>query len=249
MSKIIFLLLSLFLLSDQAALTNPRTKSANTGQNQQIVQTVAKNEPSVVLIRGYQTNRNNLGFGDGMVQMTEGTGFIVSENGYIMTNKHVVAAADEKYQVITSSGYSYDIQNIFRDDNNDVAILKIDPSDHIENNLIAVDLGDSNNLVTGEQVVALSDDPGKTRPISLRGNILETGGTVEAGDFQSNRLEKLRNVIETDVNLIPGNSGSPLFNASGQVIGINTATSTSPDGLSFAIPINPAKAYFESIKR
>jgi S1-C subfamily serine protease len=165
-----------------------------------------------------------------------GSGFVVDKNGLIVTNKHVVSDASMQYVVVNDKGKEYDVQNIYRDPINDIAILKIGSSD-----FQPLDLGDSGNLQVGQFVIAIGTALGEFRNTVTTGVISGLGRGITAGSPFEGEAEQLDNVIQTDAAINPGNSGGPLINSSGQVIGINTAVSSQGQNIGFAIPINAIK--------
>lgn len=170
-----------------------------------------------------------------------GSGFVVSQDGTIVTNKHVVES-NSKFQVITQDDKKFDVEKIYRDPLNDVAILKINPRGE---RLTPLDLGDSSSLQVGQFVVAIGTALGEFKNTVTTGVISGLGRGITAGsDFQG-YAEKLDNVIQTDAAINPGNSGGPLLNSGGQVIGVNTAVSSNGQNIGFALPINVIK---DSIK-
>lgn len=166
-----------------------------------------------------------------------GTGFVISSDGLIITNKHVVADTGVKYQVVTSNDKKYEVQNIYRDPQNDIALIKIDPAGQ---QLVVAEMGDSSKLQVGQYVLAIGTALGEFRNTVTTGVISGLGRGITAGSpFEGG--ERLDNVIQTDAAINPGNSGGPLLNSSGQVIGVNTAVSQSGQNIGFAIPINVIK--------
>lgn len=164
-----------------------------------------------------------------------GSGFIVSTDGLIVTNKHVVSEQGT-YKVITSDGKTYDVQKIYRDPSNDIAILKINAS-----GLKAVELGDSSKIKVGQTVVAIGTPLGEFRGSVTKGIISGIGRGIEAGSPFEGFAERLDNVIQTDAAINPGNSGGPLVNIDGQVIGVDTAVASNAENIGFALPINLIK--------
>jgi serine protease Do len=162
-----------------------------------------------------------------------GTGFIVSEDGLIVTNKHVVSVEGATYKVITKEGKEYPATQISRDPSNDIAVIKIDAS-----GLTPVELGDSSNLKVGQFVIAIGTALGEFRHTVTTGVISGLGRGITAGSALEGFVERLDDVIQTDAAINPGNSGGPLLNSAGQVIGINVAIASSAENISFAIPIN-----------
>lgn len=164
-----------------------------------------------------------------------GTGFIVSPDGLIVTNKHVVSDTEAKYKVVTKDDKTYEVTKIYRDPINDMAVLKINAS-----NLQPVTIGDSSKIKVGQMAIAIGTALGEFRNTVTVGVISGVGrGITAGGPFESS--ERLDNVIQTDAAINPGNSGGPLLNSSGQVIGMNTAVSAEGQNIGFALPINLIK--------
>jgi serine protease Do len=163
-----------------------------------------------------------------------GSGFIISEDGYVVTNNHVVEKADD-ISIILENGDSYEAKVIGRDPKTDLAVIKFKP----EGKLQAVKFGNSDNLRIGEWVIAI-------------GNPFGLGYTVTAGIVsakgRSLGLGVYDDFIQTDASLNPGNSGGPLFNLKGEVVGVNTAIVARGQGIGFAIPINMADFVIEQLK-
>jgi len=167
-----------------------------------------------------------------------GTGFIVSQDGLIVTNKHVVSSGDEaKYKVITKDDKEYEVTQISRDPANDIAILKIEAT-----GLKPVELGESSNLKVGQFVVAIGTALGEFRHTVTTGVISGLGRGITAGSVFEGYVERLDNVIQTDAAINPGNSGGPLLNSAGQVIGINVAIAQDAQNVGFAIPVDTVKS-------
>lgn len=170
-----------------------------------------------------------------------GSGFIVSQDGFVVTSKHVVSETRVKYQIITSNDKKYNVARVFRDPLNDIAILKIDPQDAPGESLKPVTLGDSGNLQVGQFVIAIGTALGEFRNTVTTGVISGLGRGIVAGDRFQGFVERLDNVIQTDAAINPGNSGGPLVNSDAEVIGINTAISRSGENIGFALPVNVVK--------
>ncbi|MFC1625202.1 S1C family serine protease [Patescibacteria group bacterium] len=169
-----------------------------------------------------------------------GTGFIVSKDGMIITNKHVVSISDAKYKVITKDNQEYEVTQISRDTSNDIALLKIDAND-----LIPLELGDSSDLKVGQFVVAIGTALGEFRHTITTGVISGLGRGITTGSIYEGYVEELNNVIQTDAAINYGNSGGPLLNSLGQVIGVNVAIASNAQNIGFAIPINTIKESLE----
>lgn len=170
-----------------------------------------------------------------------GSAFVVSSDGLIVTNKHVVSDVGGKYQIITNDEKKYDVQKIYRDPLNDIAIVKIDPAQNPGVALKPLELGDSSRLQVGQFVIAIGTALGEFRNTVTTGVISGLGRGIIAGSEFAGFAEQLDNVIQTDAAINPGNSGGPLLNSSGQVIGINTAVSARGQNIGFALPINVVK--------
>lgn len=170
-----------------------------------------------------------------------GSGFVISNDGFIVTSKHVVSDTNVTYQIITSNDKKYSVQKISRDPLNDIAILKIDPLENPGEGLKAVTLGDSSKLQVGQFVVAIGTALGEFRNTVTTGVISGLGRGITAGDQFQGLVERLDNVIQTDAAINPGNSGGPLVDSQGSVIGVNTAVSQNGQNIGFALPINVVK--------
>lgn len=170
-----------------------------------------------------------------------GSGFIISADGLIVTNKHVVSDTGGKYTVTTSDGKKYTVQQIYRDPLNDVALVKINTSDNPGKILLPVTLGDSTNLQVGQYAVAIGSALGQFQNTVTTGVVSGLGRQITAGDPYAGEAENLTNVIQTSAAISPGNSGGPLLDSSGRVIGVNTAVSQSGQNIGFALPINSIK--------
>jgi serine protease Do len=166
-----------------------------------------------------------------------GSGFVISSDGLIITNKHVVSDTGVKYQIVTSNDKKYEVKNIYRDPQNDIALIKIEPAGE---QLTVASLGDSSSLQVGQYVLAIGTALGEFRNTVTTGVISGLGRGINAGSPYEGG-ERLDNVIQTDAAINPGNSGGPLLNSAGQVIGVNTAVSQSGQNIGFAIPINVIK--------
>ncbi len=172
-----------------------------------------------------------------------GSGFIVSPDGLIVTNKHVVADKDASYTVLTNDGKRYNAKVLARDSLKDVAILKINAK-----NLPTLQLGDSDNIMMGQTVIAIGNALGEFRNTVSVGVVSGLSRTITAtgGIGQS---ETIQGVIQTDAAINHGNSGGPLLALNGKVIGINTAMAQGAENIGFAIPINQVKKDIESVEK
>lgn len=168
-----------------------------------------------------------------------GSGFIVSREGLVVTNKHVVSDRDVKYIVVDSKGTKYNVERIYRDPLNDIAILKV--SNPSAERFREVKLGNSDNLEVGQFAIAIGTALGEFRNTVTTGVISGLGRGITAGNPFEGFVERLDNVIQTDAAINPGNSGGPLLNSGGEVVGVNTAVASAGQNIGFAIPINVVK--------
>lgn len=168
-----------------------------------------------------------------------GSGFVLTKEGLIATNKHVVSDSSESYIVVDSKGNKYTVSSIYRDPLNDLAILKTNsaPSGGFKPIL----LGDSSGVEVGQFAIAIGTALGEFRNTVTTGVVSGVGRGITAGSPFEGFAERLDNVIQTDAAINPGNSGGPLLNSAGQVIGINTAVASQGQNIGFAIPINVVK--------
>lgn len=177
-------------------------------------------------------------------QSTIGTGFIVSDKGMIVTNRHVVADLNTNYSVVSKDGKKFEVTKIYRDPNLDLALVQISGSD-----LKPLELGDSSKVKVGQIAIAIGNALGRFDNTVTTGVISGLGRAVVAGDPFSGETERLDNLIQTDAAINPGNSGGPLLNSAGQVIGVNVATTEGAQNIGFAIPINSVNALVEEFDR
>ena len=203
------------------------------------IDAVNKILPSTVAIISSQNVRSV--FGGVFEQRGGGTGFVISADGLIATNRHVVDSESAKYSVVTYDGKSYDAEVVARDALADLAVIKIDAT-----GLQVAELGDSENIVLGQKVIAVGNALGEYQNSVTTGVVSGIGRVITAGDG-SGSSERLEGVIQTDAAINPGNSGGPLLNLSGQVIGINTAIDQQGQSVGFAIPINSVKSALDSV--
>ena len=182
-----------------------------------------------------------------------GTGFIISEDGLILTNKHVVNQNDAEYTVITNEGERFSAEVLALDPFQDLAVLKIAEEREIsgegnlsEKSFPTVKLGNSNFLQIGQSVITIGNALGEFRNTVSVGVISGLGRTVTASG--GGVVETLEDVIQTDAAINKGNSGGPLLNLKGEVIGVNVAMAQDAQSIGFAIPINQAKKSIEQVK-
>ncbi len=182
---------------------------------------------------------------EGKVSISGGSGFIVSGDGIILTNKHVVADKSASYKVIMGKE-KYNVEIVGKDPLADIAILKLIDA---PKNLPSIPLGNSQNLKLGTCVVAIGNALGEFQNTVSTGIVSGLSRFLSAVTDIEGHQEKLRGLIQTDAAINPGNSGGPLINMEGEVIGINSAVVFGAQNIGFAIPINKAKKDLEEIKK
>lgn len=226
-----------------------------------VIDTVKRVGPSVVtvVVNTPQSQGESFDFGPfGFFEVPEndepesrniGSGFIVSSEGLIITNKHVVSRTQASYQIITEKDQRYQVRQIYRDPLNDIAILKVGPNEHRGQSIKPVVLGDSSKLEVGQFVIAIGTALGEFRNTVTTGVISGLGRGVTAGSVFQGFVEELDNVIQTDAAINPGNSGGPLMNSEGEVIGVNTAVAASGQNIGFALPINAVKESIDNFNK
>lgn len=172
-----------------------------------------------------------------------GTGIILTDDGLIMTNRHVVPENVSSLTVVLSDGTSYeDVAVVDRDIFNDLAFLQIKDVSGLK----PAKLGDSSEVVVGDKVIAIGNALGQFSNTVTSGIISGLGRPITAASDGS--FDTLTNLFQTDAAINPGNSGGPLVNIKGEVIGVNTAVAGNAEGIGFAIPINDAKAAISSVE-
>ena len=175
-------------------------------------------------------------------QIGGGSGFFVSSDGLIVTNKHVVDQKDVKYTVFTNDGKKHIAQVVARDPVLDIALIKVEG-----NGFPYLFLGNSDSLEVGQSVIAIGNALGEFRNTVSVGVVSGLARSITAGD-NSGKAEVLDHVIQTDAAINPGNSGGPLLDLSGKVVGVNVAIAQGSQNIGFALPINSVKNAIESVK-
>lgn len=231
------------LLKEEANKTQENSKQTLKviDEESAIINVVEKASPSVVSIVLKQMDFN---FFSGKESFTEegiGTGFVVDPNGVIVTNSHVVNNPNGEYSVVLKDGTTYKVDKIHLDAASDLAIIEI-----TARNLPALELADSSKLKVGQKAIAIGNALGQFQNTVTSGIVSGIGREIMASDAFGTQTSYYEEVIQTDAALNPGNSGGPLLNLLGQVIGINVATTPTADNISFAIPSNTLRPLLES---
>lgn len=176
-------------------------------------------------------------------QVGGGSGFFISKDGLILTNKHVVEDVQAEYSVMTNDGKEYQAKVLARDPIADIAVIKIEGD-----NFSVIPMGDSDNLQVGQTVVAIGNSLGEFANSVSRGIVSGLKRNLEAGSKLGSQ-EILSDIIQTDAAINPGNSGGPLLDINGNVIGINVAIAQGAQNVGFALPINQAKMAADQVKQ
>lgn len=174
-----------------------------------------------------------------------GSGFIVSNAGHIVTNRHVVEDTEAKYSVLLNNGRIYAVTVLALDEELDIAILQID--EQIDTSLPYLTFGNSDDLRLGQTVIAIGNALAEFQNSVSVGVVSGLGRSIVASDAYG-RSEQLNQVIQTDAAINPGNSGGPLLNAAGEVIGVNVAISRGADNIGFALPGNVVAQVVRSVR-
>jgi serine protease Do len=225
-------------------------------QEESAVIDVATKNTSAVISIVISKQVNNLGnlFGNPQKNQSDnekigaGTGFIVSKDGFVITNRHVVNDVNATYTAVFSDSKTQDIKVLARDSVLDIAILKLENKD-LNNNLKDfefVTLGDSDKIKIGQNAIAIGNSLGEFGNTVSKGIVSGLGRNITATDGQG-VTDTLEDIIQTDASINPGNSGGPLLNIDGNVIGINVAKAQSGENIGFALPINVVKPILESV--
>ena len=227
------------------------SKQVVTTQSQLINQIAKDVGPSVVSVDvTTQSNQTSFfGFSSPVQQQAAGTGIIISSDGVIMTNRHVVPAGTSTVSITLSDGTKLDNVSVIGrtadSDSLDIAFLKV--NDKKGKTLVPAKIGDSSKMQVGDMAVAIGNALGQFQNTVTSGIISGYGRSVQAGDQSAASTETLQNLFQTDAAINEGNSGGPLVNADGQVIGINTAIAGNAQNIGFAIPVNDVQGLMKSV--
>jgi serine protease Do len=236
-----------------------RGASLALSQDQLLTSVVARTAPAVVsIVISKDMPRVEIGYDDssffgfripvyrqlGMEkqEIGAGSGFIVDSDGYIMTNRHVAFDTDAEYTVLLSTGEEKSAHVVYRDPENDLALMKIEGKGYP-----SIPLGNSGSLKLGQSVIAIGNALGEYSNSVSVGIISGLDRSIEAMD-QDGSAEKLTGVIQTDAAINRGNSGGPLIDVNGKVIGVNVAVVRGGNSIAFAIPVSKAVSLMRLIK-
>jgi S1-C subfamily serine protease len=239
---------SLGLDASDSQLRVPVRQDVQLNESSAFIEAAKKVGPAVVAVTttGQVTNI----FGQVSTQKTgSGSGFILTSDGLIVTNKHVVEAAGQTYSVVLSDGRTFDAKVQATDPFNDLAVLKIDAKD-----LPTVELGSSDDLQVGQFVLAVGNALGEFQNSVTLGVVSAKNRQLSdvGGQGGSSSGEDLSDLIQTDAAINPGNSGGPLVNSIGQVVGINSAIASptgSSVGIGFSISIDSVRSVLDAVRR
>ncbi len=227
--------------SDEVAYSITRTLDETKIQNKEVADVIEKTSQSIVGISKIKNVGNSIFLKDGTSGLGLGTGMIITDDGYILTNQHVCGDKYSTCYVTLENGKLYSGNVVWADRDIDLAIVKINVK-----SLKSIKFGDSENIRVGEQVYAIGN------PIGYEFQRTVTSGIISAVNrtirIEENEAENyMENLIQTDATINPGNSGGPLINLNGEVIGVNTIKITSAEGIGFAVPINIIKPIVEKL--
>lgn len=239
----------------QVGNTTPEKQQVIMKTQGQVLRDIAKSVgESVVSVNTTTTvtGRDDIfGFSRSGVQQGAGTGIILTDEGLIITNRHVVPQGTTKVSITLSDGTELDDVSVVgrtgQSDSLDVAFLKV--GDVKGKKLKAARIGDSSKVQVGDSVVAIGNALGQFQNTVTAGIISGHGRSLQAADGSGNSVENLEDLFQTDAAINQGNSGGPLVNLDGEVVGINTAIAGDAQGIGFAIPINDVTGLIDSVKR
>lgn len=249
-AALLYLLYQNIYLPNTSLLTPPKIEGTKTLQtieevekeNKTITQVIEQINESVVGISKLKNPGNTIFLEKGSSSLGLGTGMIITDNGYILTNEHVSGSKYSSCYVTLANGKNYKANVVWSDSDIDLAIIKINVK-----NLPYVILGNSDQIQVGEKVYAIGN------PIGFEFQRTVTSGIISAVNRtikieEDEKTSYMEDLIQTDATINPGNSGGPLINAKGEVIGVNTVKITSAEGIGFAVPINTVKTIVAKLK-
>lgn len=227
-----------------------------TNEDSQVIDVAEEASPAVVSIVvtkdldqyedsdpfDFYSNRNRSTPGE-ETQIGAGSGFIISKEGLILTNRHVVNDTQANYTVVLNDGTKYTAEVIGRDALLDIAVVKIETDE----DLPTLNFADSSQIKVGQFVIAIGNSLGEFSNTVSTGIISGLSRSIVAGDRDGGTQERLEGVIQTDASINPGNSGGPLLDINGNVVGINVAIASDAENIGFAIPINAVRQVVDSV--
>jgi len=236
-------------LNNLSQLSIPVTENIKLQESSAVIDAAKKVSPAVVSVTANAQVTDFYGNTSNQ-EISGGTGFIITSDGLIITNKHVVSDTTAQYKVVLNDGTVYNATVQARDPLNDLAVLKISAS-----NLPTVELGTSDDLQIGQSVIAIGNALGQFNNSVTYGIVSAKNRTLSdvGDDSTAGTSENLSDLIQTDAAINPGNSGGPLVNMAGEVVGIDTAIASTDTGggsvgLGFAIAIDSIKSVINSVR-
>jgi serine protease Do len=236
--------------NDDAAIKTQQVVLKTQGQ---LISKIAKDVGASVVSVNTTTTVNVpsfFGFTQPSEQQGAGTGIVLTEDGLVVTNRHVVPQGTSEVTIVLSDGTEFDdvtvVGRTSATDSLDIAFLKI--NDTKGKKLVPATLGDSSKVQVGDSVIAIGNALGQFQNTVTSGILSGYGRNIQAGDESGGGTENLENLFQTDAAINQGNSGGPLVNLNGEVIGINTAVAGDAQNIGFAIPINDVSGLIKSVQ-
>ncbi|MEK7545748.1 MAG: trypsin-like peptidase domain-containing protein [Patescibacteria group bacterium] len=216
-----------------------KTPAGSLSEEDRIIKLVSTASPAVVSILVQQRGQQ-----EALIEIGKGTGFLIDADGLVITNRHVAFERDAVLTALLTDGRSFSAKVIDIDPVNDLALLKIDAK-----GLPFLALEADDRLRLGQTTVAIGNALGKYANTVTSGILSGVGRDVEAANNVTGDLERLEELLQTDAAINGGNSGGPLLNLDGKVIGVNTAVEQDAQGLGFAIPVSEVRKVLTSYRR
>jgi S1-C subfamily serine protease len=232
--------------SANAAAANQASGGSTTIQQEDITGVVANVRDSVVTLTSQISTGGGGGrgfFGGGGGTATGiGTGIVLTSDGYVLTNRHVVEGS-QSLKATLADGSEYPASVVTTSDTQDLALVKVDAT-----GLKPATIGNSDEIKVGQTAIAIGSPLGTFTETVTRGIVSALDRSIQVQDEQTGQPVTLSGLIQTDAAINPGNSGGPLLNAAGQVVGVNTATAATAEGIGFAIPIKEAQSLIDQAR-
>jgi len=229
--------------SPNAAVTNQASGGTTTIQQEDITGVVASVRDSVVTLTSQISTGRGGGFlgGDGTATGI-GTGIVLTSDGYVLTNRHVVEGS-QSLKATMADGTEYPAEVVTTSNTQDLALVKVDAT-----GLKPAKIGNSDEIKVGQTAIAIGSPLGTFTETVTKGIVSALDRSIQVQDEQTGRPVTLSGLIQTDAAINPGNSGGPLLNAAGEVVGVNTATAATAEGIGFAIPIKEAQSLIDQAR-